>query len=106
MQFVIIHFTAHPHTNPWIDYAKFYPGLLKKWLGLLKNFFGNRRETLWSKYYEPIVMNENIIHALKHIIIFNTYWSLDITNLKNSNTVYKTIDEHLRNTCSIATFAN
>ena len=33
-------------------------------------------------------MNENIIHALKHII--NTNWGFDITN-QNSNTVYKTI---------------
>ena len=30
--------------------------------------------------YEPIVMNENIIHALKHIIIINTNWGFDITN--------------------------
>ena len=36
-------------------------------------------------------MNENIIHALKHIIIINTNWGFDMTN-QNSNTVYKTID--------------
>ena len=35
---------------------------------------------LWLKYYEPIVMNENIIHALKHIIIINTNWRFDVTN--------------------------
>ena len=30
--------------------------------------------------YEPIVMNENIIHALKHIIIIDTNWGFDFTN--------------------------
>ena len=51
-------------------------------LGSWKISLGNSLETLWSKYYEPIVMNENIIHALKHIImiIINTNWGFDITN--------------------------
>ena len=69
-----------PQHQPWIDYGKFYPGFLKSGLGSWKISLGNSLETLWSKYCEPIVMNENIIHALKHVIIINTNWGFDITN--------------------------